>query len=504
MKTNISLSCQNIRKTFGATIAIDGVSFETQAGKIHGLIGENGSGKTTLVSVFAGILKCDCGEMQKEDAKYSPSNIIDANKKGISMIVQEMATIDGLSIAQNIFFGHEKSFSRHGVLDLNKMNAEAKKLLEKYGIPDVDPSADITSLSFEQRKLTEFAKALYTDPQILIVDETTTALSQHGRDLLFKIIHDLRDSSKTVIFITHDLPELFAHCDIVTIMRDGKVVGTYDIHDLNENKVKALMVGREFEDGGKYYREDKQSVYEDEIVLKVENLNRQGSFADVSFELHKGEILGIGGLTNCGMHELGKVLFGIEKAQGGSVTFIKNSTAIPIKNARKAIANKIAYVSKNRDQESLMLTSSIMDNIALPGIGLITKATFISPRKKRNYADDNTKQLSVKMHNVRQMVMHLSGGNKQKVAISKWLANQSELFILDCPTRGIDVSVKAAVYKLMQDFKAQGRSVIMISEELLELIGMSDRIIMMKQGKISGIAQRGKDLSEEYLLDFMI
>ncbi len=504
MRREVTLSCKNIKKAFGATLAVENVSFEIRGGQIRGLIGENGSGKTTLVSMLAGILKCDEGSMEKDGMQCSLANVIDANKKGISMIVQEMCTIDGLTIAQNIFFGHEKSFSKYGILNLAKMNSVAKELLEKYGIPDVDPAADITSLSFEQRKLTEFVKALYTNPDVLIVDETTTALSQHGRELLFKIMHEFKQQGKPVIFITHDLPELFEHCDSVTVMRDGKIVGTYDIQELSENKIKALMVGREFEDGGKYYREDLESTYEDEVVLKVEGLSKPGAFQDINFELHKGEILGIGGLTNCGMHDLGKSLFGMEKAESGKVTYYMNKKTIEVTTARKAIANKIAYVSKNRDQESLMLTSSIMDNIALPGIDQLSTATFVSPGKKYKYAIQNSKQLSIKMHNVKQMVMHLSGGNKQKVAISKWLANGSEIFILDCPTRGIDISVKAAVYKLMQEFKTQGRSVIMISEELLELIGMSDRIIMMKQGKISGLAERGKDISEEYLLNYMI
>ena len=204
------------------------------------------------------------------------------------------------------------------------------------------------------------------------------------------------------------------------------------------------------------------------------------------------------------MHELGKVLFGIEKADSGKITLLKNNEEIEINNTTAAINNKIAYVSKNRDQESIMLTSNIMDNIALPGLDLITKATFISPAKKRKYALDNTRQLSVKMRNIDQLVMYLSGGNKQKVAVSKWLANGSEIFILDCPTRGIDVAVKAAIYKIMRDFESKGYSLIMISEELPELIGMSDRIIIMKKGRISSTINRGKNFKEEYLLNFMI
>lgn len=502
--SNIILSVKNISKKFEATLAVNNASLELQRGEIHGLVGENGSGKTTLVSIISGVVKNDSGYMEKDGKGYRPVDIIDASKNGINIVFQEMSTIDGLSIAQNIFFGLEKSFSRLGFLNPGLMNTEAKKLLDKYGLKNIDPSLDISALTFEERKLTEFAKALYTNPDILIVDETTTALSQDGRKLLFSIIHNFRKEGKSIIFITHELHEIFEHCNTVTVMRDGEIIGTDHVKKLDENKIKSMMVGRKFIEGGEYYRTDLNYSNDKAEVLKVENLSRKGVFHEVNFELKKGEILGIGGLTNCGMHELGKVLFGIEKADSGKITLLKNNEEIEINNTTAAINNKIAYVSKNRDQESIMLTSNIMDNIALPGLDLITKATFISPAKKRKYALDNTRQLSVKMRNIDQLVMYLSGGNKQKVAVSKWLANGSEIFILDCPTRGIDVAVKAAIYKIMRDFESKGYSLIMISEELPELIGMSDRIIIMKKGRISSTINRGKNFKEEYLLNFMI
>lgn len=504
MNNNVVFETEKIVKRFGATLAVDSASIILYQGEIRGLVGENGSGKTTLVSIISGLLKPDSGEMLKNGKSYKPSNLIDANKLGISLIIQEMSTIDGLSIAQNIFFGDEKEFSKYGILNSKKMNATAKELLQKYGVTNVDPNLDVASLSFEQKKLIEFTKALYTNPDILIVDETSSALSQSGRKLLYEIIHNLSNSGKSVIFITHDLTELLEHCDTTTILKDGEVVGTYNSKDLDENKLKTLMVGREYKESGNYYREDSQASFSTDIVFKGVGLTKKTTFEDINFELHRGEILGIGGLTGCGMHDLGKTLFGIIKPDSGKVTFFQQGKESLITTPQKAIKNKIAFVSKNRDQESLMLTSSINDNITLPGIDSISKTTFINPKLKREYAEKNAKQLSIKMDNINQLVMYLSGGNKQKTAISKWLANESELFILDCPTRGIDISVKAAVYQLMQEFKIQGRSVIMISEELLELIGMCDRIIMMRDGKISGEVMRGTNMTEENLINCMI
>jgi ribose transport system ATP-binding protein len=287
-------------------------------------------------------------------------------------------------------------------------------------------------------------------------------------------------------------------------MRDGAIIGTDYVNNLNENKIKSMMVGREFIEGGEYYRKDLNYIDKNNRVFKVENLIKKGFFYDINFELKRGEILGIGGLSNCGMHELGKVLFGIENADSGKVILYRNGKEIEIIDTTSAMKNKIAYLPKNRDQESIMLTSSIMDNIVLPGLDLLTKATFIRPHKSRRYAEKNTKQLSIKMNSIDQLVMYLSGGNKQKVAISKWLANGSKIFILDCPTRGIDIAVKAAIYGIMRDFASKGYSFIMISEELPELIGMSDRIIIIRKGGISTIVKRGENYEEEYLINYMI
>ncbi len=494
------LRVDNINKTFVTTRALRDVKFEVEEGEIRGLVGENGSGKSTLASIISGIIYPDNGEMLKHGKSYEPGSLLDANRSKISIVVQEMATIDGLTVAANLFLGEEKLFKKFGFLNTSGMNKSSMKVLQRFGIENIKPDADISFLSFEDRKLVEFAKALYVEPDLLIVDETTAALSQHGREILFREIERLKSKNRSVIFISHDLGEVIEHCDHITIMKDGEIVDTVTTGSLKERALKELMVGRELQQS--YYREDTEAFYSDDVVLGVSDLTLEGSYYNISFELHRGEVLGIGGLTNCGMHLLGKTLFGLESASSGTIEVVKRKKVIT--NYVEAIANGIGYLPKNRDQEGLMLLSSIKDNICLPSLSKIQRNTFISPRKERELAESGTRQLNIKMSSINQFCLYLSGGNKQKVTLSKWLVRDSDILILDCPTRGIDVAVKASIYSLMQELKVKGKSIIMISEELQELIGVSDRIIVLKDGRIKRIFSRRKDLTEEEIIHYMI
>jgi ribose transport system ATP-binding protein len=494
------LRVENIDKTFVTTRALKNAGITVEEGEIRGLVGENGSGKSTLVSIVSGIIPPDGGRMFKNETAYAPASLLDANVEGIGIVVQEMGTINGLTVAANLFLGEEKLFKRFGLLDTANMNRKSLEVLHRCGIANIQPDADIGTLTFEDRKLVEFAKALYIDPDLLIVDETTTALSQHGREILFGELERLKERKRSVIFISHDLGEVIEHCDSVTVMKDGETVDTVPTRGLEEHDLKELMVGRELQQS--YYREDTEAYYEDEVVLRVKNLTREGSYYDISFELHRGEILGIGGLTNCGMHLLGKTLFGLEQATSGGVEVAGGKKRIT--NYIDAIASGIGYVPKNRDQEGLMLLSSIRENICLPSLARIQKRGFISPREERRLAEYGAAQLSIKMSSINQLCLYLSGGNKQKVALSKWLVRDSNILILDCPTRGIDVAVKASIYGLMQELKKRGKAVIMISEELQELIGVSDRIMVIKAGRIKKLFERRKDLTEEEIIHFMI
>jgi ribose transport system ATP-binding protein len=491
---------EGISKSFVTTKAVCGACLSIERGEIRGLVGENGSGKSTLVSIIAGILKPDEGTMILQGKDYKPQNLLNANNEKVSIIVQEMGTIKGLSVAANLFLGKEKRFKRFGFLNFAKVNQEARDLLNKYGEYDIEPDSDISSLSFEERKLVEFEKALYSDPDLLIVDETTTALSQDGREILFREMEKLRQQNKTVIFISHDLGEVIKCCDRITVMKDGRIVDTVLTSEIDENALKELMVGRELEHH--YYREDLKASYKNTIVLRVRNLELEGTFRGISFDLHEGEILGIGGLTNCGMHQLGKALFGMTNFHAGSIELPQKSKRL--KEQMDFISSGIGYLPKNRDQEGLMLFSSIKDNICLASIDKLGRKFFIPTKEEMRVAEKGAKQLNLKMSSIDQLCIYLSGGNKQKVSIAKWLARDSDILILDCPTRGIDVSVKASIYGLMQQLKAEGKAIIMISEELPELIGMSDRIIILKNGEIQVISGRKENLSEEELIHYMI
>ena len=499
-QNDVVLRIEGINKTFTATKAVVDLSLDFHKGEVRGLIGENGSGKSTLTSMIAGFLKPDSGVMTLNGKEHAPHSMLDGKKAGICILVQEMGTIDGLTVAENIFLGKEDSFRQAGVINKKKMNVAAQAVLEEVGAGYINAATRINHLTFEERKLVEVAAAVYSRPQILILDETTTALSQHGRDKIYDLIKTMREEGKTVIFISHDLQEMVQNCDRVSVMRDGHLITTLQKDEISIENMRQRMIGRDL--SGHYYREDKQSTAGGDVVLRCENIKLHKILHGVSFDLHSGEILGIGGLTECGMHELCKVAFGLIKPDAGSVTMPKLGKKI--RNPRDAISGRVAFVPKNREQEAIMTQASIKDNIVLMSLDKLRKGPYISKKSERDLAQKEGADLSIKMVSIQQLVAALSGGNKQKVVLAKWLANDSEIFILDCPTRGIDIGVKAAIYHLMEDLKEQGKSIIMVSEEMPELMGMSDRIIVLKDGVMMGELNRGDNFSEEALIEMMI
>ncbi len=493
------LKVENIYKAFGATKALTDVSLEIFPGEVRGLIGENGSGKSTLSNIIVGIHARTSGEMTYRDEAYNPQSVLDASKKGISLLAQETGTIAGITVYENMFLGEETMQSKSKFVSIGKLKAQTKKILESNGLFHIEPSANVGAYSFEDRKMIEVARAVQHSPQILIVDETTTALSHHGRQKIYEVIRQMKENGNSVIFISHDLDEIIEVCDSVTILRDGHYIETLGKNSYSKDTLRSLMIGRELD--GAYYRTDWEGTCDDEIVLNAKNIYYRDIIKNISLELHKGEILGIGGLAESGMHELCKVLFGAIEPDSGSVTY---EDGTKLDSPITALKKKIAYIPKDRDTESLFISASICDNIIASSYDKIKKGVFIAPKKETNLANEVADELQVKMNNVRQMVSELSGGNKQKVAISKWLSNDSEIFLMDCPTRGIDIGVKANIYQLMQELKKDGRSIIMVSEELTELIGMSDRIIIIKDGEISGQFLRDERPSEREIIEIML
>ena len=379
------------------------------------------------------------------------------------------------------------------------MNKKAQEYLDSYGFNYIDAAKTIDDYNFEDRKLIEIVKSTYFNPKVLVVDETTTALGQKGREELFKVMHKMRDMGSCVIFISHDLEEVIEQSDQISVLRDGVYIGTITKEEATPDRLKQLMVGREI--GNNYYRTDYGEKISDEVVISVKNVSVKGQINNLSLDLHKGEILGIGGLSECGMHEVGKAIFGASYFREGSVTL---GDGTPINSIPDAIKHSMAYASKDRDNESLVINDTICENICLPSLEDLKKGGILRGKTMKEFADRFAKQMSTKMTGVDQFVSALSGGNKQKVVLARWIGKDSDLIILDSPTRGIDVKVKADIYAMMNRMRKEGKSIIMISEEIMELLGMADRILIMKDGKISGEFLRSEELRDTDLIDNMI
>lgn len=499
-KNKVFFETKKLTKKFGDVTAVNQVDLAVRTGEIRGLIGENGSGKSTISSLISAIHTPTDGEMLLYGRPYQPKDPGDARANGITMIVQETGMIEGLTIAENIFVGDEKRFARHGIIDREAMNREAGKALEAIGVDEVDVTKPAAAYSFETRKLVEVAKALYYDPILFIVDETTTALSQGGRKIIYRLIHRLRDSGKAVLFISHDLEELMEHCDVLTVLRDGKLVDTIERGDFEENRIKRSMVGREIK--GDYYRSDFDGAHGEKVMLRAEHISNE-ALCNVSVMLHEGEILGLAGLSGCGMHQLGRVLFGLDKVKEGRVLAVgEDGAEVPVSSVQDALNCRIGYISKDRDKEALVLPASIKENLLLPNLRKM--GTFLSPRREREYAQKQIDFLAVKCSSMNQPVGELSGGNKQKVSFGKWIGNDSRVIIMDSPTRGVDIGVKTTMYQLIARMKKEGYAILIISEEMPELIGMCDKILVMKDGKVTNTFARAETLSEQQIIEYMI
>lgn len=499
MTDEVLLQASKMRKEFGITKAVKDIDLTIYRGEVRTLIGENGSGKSTLSNMFAGVFPPTSGKMVFRGEEYMPTNIIDARSKGIGLVVQEIGTINGLSVAENMYMGREKEFLSTGMVSRTKMVDAANKALDANGISHFRGGDAIDGLSFENRKLVEVIMVMDADPDIIIFDESTTALSRRGRDLIYKIMEMQKKKGKSIIFITHDLDEAAMVSDRVTVMRDGEHIATLEKEEITPDKMRNLMIGRELTNN--YYRNDHKCTYGD-VLLQIKNMTKEGSFNDVSMTIHEGEIVGIGGLTECGMHEFCKAVFGVIPVDNGEVYHAKKN--MKIKTTQEALKAKMGYMSKNREIEAMMPSASIRDNILLTCYGKAKQGIFLNPKKEKAIAEEQRKKLSIKCQNIEQRTRELSGGNKQKVVIAKWLSNDSEIIIMDCPTRGIDIGVKAAIYELMVELKKKGKAIIMVSEELPELIGMSDIIYVMKDGKVTGLFKRDEMVTEQDIIGYMV
>lgn len=515
--SRVLLEIKGMNKVFGPVTALKNVDLTLKEGDVLGLIGENGSGKSTITSIAAGMQKSTSHDVMRYKGKdWAPSSMLDAlsgcgEGNGIGMVVQESGTVAGLTVAENIFLGemeeftifHTKKGRGFGPISRTKLYAAAKKALSDIGIDYIDPSAICGRLDFQSRKLIEIAKVMLKDPDIIVIDETSTALAEDGRKILYNLVNKFRGTHKGVIFISHDLDEIMEVCDTLTVLRDGEIIRTFKREEYEPDQIRKAMIGREMK--GDYYRSDYGTYNPGKTRVECKKVNIPGVLENINFELHEGEILGIGGLASCGMHEVGKVLFGNLKVKDGKVLLYEEDKVIPIKGETFSVRRKIGYVSKDRDVESLNLNSSIKDNIAIAGMNEYAINNFlVLESREKKYVDRQIEALSVKCSSRNQLVSQLSGGNKQKVVFGKWIGCDSQILILDCPTRGVDIGVKQAMYQLMDNLRKEGKAILLISEELPELLGMSDRLLIMKDGQITKEFMRSESLSDADIIDYMI
>lgn len=500
MSENI-LEIKGLCKSFGATKANVDISLSLKPGELRGLVGENGSGKSTLISCISGIHQIDAGEMFVNGQPYKPSSPVDAHKQGIGFVVQEIGLVDALDVSTNMFLGNLEQFKHGPFINTSKLASAAKAELAKWGFNAVPVRVNAGSLSIEKRKMVEITKALSTNPSVLILDETTQSLSYDTRRQLYKIINELKAKGVAIIMITHDIEEIVDLADSISILRDGHLIDTLEKRDIELDKIKSMMVGRSVD--GDYYRTDDAEVHDDEVVLKAEHITRNGFFEDVSFEVHAGEILGFGGLSDAGIHEIGRAVFGLDSINSGEITYVRGGKAI--KKSLDATSNGMAYIPKDRDSEALMMAASIRDNMYMPSLTDLEKFLFfLSPRACSSLSQKASDDLNVICTGIQQTVSSLSGGNKQKINLGRWLIRDLNVLVMDCPTRGVDIGVKAYIYHIMKELKNTKIAMILISDELPELMGMCDRVVVMKNGKVASTLSRANGFTEEKFIEVMI
>ncbi len=473
----VILEMKNIDKRFSGVHALKSVNFELRRGEVHALMGENGAGKSTLMKVLCGIHQPDGGSIKLFGEKVSFGGIADSQAAGISIIHQELNMMNHLTVAQNIYIGREPI--KGIAIDDRRMVRDTKALFERIGV-NIDPALQLGTLTVGRQQMVEIAKAISRDCRLLVLDEPTAALTQTEVEELFKIMNDLRDKGIGMIYISHRMDEIGRISDRVTVMRDGEYAGTVNTAETTRDEIVRMMVGRVI------YGEHKteSSVPDDApVVLEVEGLNRGREVKNVSFKLRRGEILGFSGLMGAGRTEVARAIYGADRKDSGRVKI--NGKEADIRTPEQAVKNGICYLSEDRKRYGLLLDKSVAENSALASLEDFTDAGWINDKKIEKTAEEKNKMLRTKTPSVFQQVKNLSGGNQQKVIVARWLIKNSDIFIFDEPTRGIDVGAKSEMYALMEKLAEEGKSIIMISSELSEIQRLSDRVIVMCEGRIT-------------------
>jgi ribose transport system ATP-binding protein len=471
------ISIEHVSKSFPGVKALDDVTFTIRTGQVHGLVGENGAGKSTLIKILSGIWPDYEGTVSLDGTPRRFASVRDAQSHGVATIFQELTVIRDLSVAENIFLGREP-VRAGGVIDRQAMRTRSAEALAFLDAP-IDPRALVGSLSVANQQIVEICKALVLDSTILIMDEPTSSLTGHEVQRLFALIGKLKGQGITVLYVSHKIDEIFEICDSITVFRDGKRIDTVERHATTPDEVIRMMVGRSIS-----AMFPPRATTPGAALLSVSGLTRGKEFRDVSFDLRAGEILGFAGLIGAGRTELARAIFGATRIDAGEIR-LDGRAIRPFTHPRRALSRGIAYLSEDRKGEGLLLQLSIRENMSLPILSKISRALFVDPRREKELVDAYAKSFTIRMTSMDQLAESLSGGNQQKVVISKLLATEARVFIFDEPTRGIDVGAKYEIYKIMNDLTAQGRGIIFISSELPEVLGVSDRILCMREGRIA-------------------
>ena len=485
------LEMRGISKRYPGVVALDDVQLEILPGEVHALVGENGAGKSTLMKILAGADTRDAGEIIVNGKPVHFHGPQDAMDLGINIIYQEFNLVPHLSAAENIYLGREPGAAIPGFINFRKLYGDAQRVMDTLGVR-VDVRAEVSGLSIAQQQMVEIAKATSRNSIIIAMDEPSATLTDHELQNLFDLIRSLKARGVGIIYISHRMEEIFDICDRVTVFRDGRYVGTRLIQQTNREEIIRMMVGRELNESI-----PKRAAPRGEPLLEVRGLTRKGVFKDITFTVHRGEVVGIGGLVGAGRTEVARAIFGADPIDAGEIRF--QGKAVRPRSPKEAIALGIGLVPEDRKSLGLILNMVVRENTTLANLDLLAVLGFVNRKKECEVAEKYTRDLRVRTPSIEQEVRNLSGGNQQKVVLAKWLFTDSQLLIFDEPTRGIDVGSKVEIYELMNELAAKGAGLIMISSELPELLGMSDRILVMHEGRLAGELAREEATQEKVM-----
>ena len=493
---NIEIKLNNISKKFPGVQALDDVDFFLRSNEVHALVGENGAGKSTLMKIIAGIQKPDIGEILLNGNKIEFNSPREAQNNGISIVHQEADLFPSLTVAENVFANDLPTKGFFKSVDFKKMRKLTDELLKKFGHPEINANDIVSTLSVGQRQIVEIIKALSLNSNIIIFDEPTAVLTPSETEILFSIIEDLKKNNIAIAYISHRLEEIGKISDYVSVLKDGKLMATKEAQNIQPSTMIKLMVGRELKD---IFEDDLRDHNSDEVLLEVKNLKNSNYFNDINFNIKKGEIVGFSGLIGAGRTELALTLFGYYNADGGKV--ILDGKELNISSPTEAIESGIVYVSEERREKGLFTEMTVRNNLISPNLYLVSNNGVLNNSKISDLTKSTINQLNIKTNSDETFVLKLSGGNQQKIALGKWLPKNPKLLIIDEPTRGVDVGAKQEVYKILRKLAEEGTSIMLISSELPEIIGMCDRTIVMQSGKINGEIFK-RDFSEELILKY--